>query len=57
MSDGVRQFELSKRVAGMELLYEVGLALTAERNHDRLIRRSAPGRSSSVRPMAAPSIW
>lgn len=35
----VREFELSKRVAGMELLFDVGLALTAERNHDRLIEK------------------
>ena len=39
MAITVREFELSKRVAGMELLYDVGLALTAERNHDRLIER------------------
>lgn len=39
MASTVREFDLSKRVAGMELLYDVGLALTAERNHDRLIEK------------------
>ena len=35
----VREFQLSKRVAGMELLFEVGLSLSSERDHDRLIEK------------------
>lgn len=39
MSNTIREYELSKRVAGMELLYDVGIALTSERDHDRLIEK------------------
>jgi HD-GYP domain-containing protein (c-di-GMP phosphodiesterase class II) len=39
LSNTIREFELSKRVAGMELLYDVGIALTSERDHDRLIEK------------------
>lgn len=35
----MREFQLSKRVAGMELLFEVGLSLSSERDHDRLIEK------------------
>ena len=35
----MREFQLSKRVAGMELLFEVGLSLSSERDHDHLIEK------------------
>ena len=33
------QFSLERRIAGLELVHRVGLSLSAERNHDRLIER------------------
>ena len=38
-SQSERESELSKRSAGMELLFEVGLSLSFERDHDRLIEK------------------
>lgn len=32
-------FDLSRQVAGLELLFDVGLSLTSERDHDRLIEK------------------
>ncbi|MCC5885813.1 MAG: GAF domain-containing protein [Gammaproteobacteria bacterium] len=36
---GIRGFDLSRQVAGLELLFDVGLSLTSERDHDRLIEK------------------
>ena len=33
------KFTLERRIAGLELVHRVGLSLSAERNHDRLIER------------------
>ncbi len=35
----IRGFDLARQVAGLELLFDVGLSLTSERNHDRLIEK------------------
>lgn len=36
---GIRGFDLSRQVAGLELLFDVGLSLTSERDHERLIEK------------------
>lgn len=36
---GIRGFDLSRQVAGLELLFDVGLSLTSERDHDRLVEK------------------
>ncbi len=35
----IRGFDLARQVAGLELLFDVGLSLTSERDHDRLIEK------------------
>lgn len=35
----IRGFDLARQVAGLELLFDIGLSLTSERDHDRLIEK------------------
>ncbi len=36
---GIRGLDHSRQVAGLELLFDVGLSLTSERDHDRLVEK------------------